>query len=326
MSDIDLGWNKHFENEFLEFRHKGFDVGRVVLERKTQYIIRNSENEFIARLSGRLRHHSENAKDLPCVGDWVVLKKNNRNDIYLIHHVLPRITAVRRFQTTGRKNDKTTEQVIAANIDIIFIVMGLDPDYNLNRLERYVSIARQSHTKPVIVLNKCDLVDDVIDKRQKVEKNHPNIPVYATNAHNSDDIALLRKYLSPGQTVALLGSSGVGKSTIINSFLGYERQQVGTVNNKINKGKHTTTHRELVVLPDGGILMDNPGMREIQITANKNNLLEQFSEIETLAKDCRFRNCTHVHEPDCAVKLAVSNGVLGENKYQNYVKLLNEAD
>jgi len=218
----------------------------------------------------------------------------------------------------------TEEQVLSANIDTAFIVSGLDGEYNLRRLERYVSVAWDSGTSPVVLLNKSDLRHDVDEIVSEVESTIIGVPVHSVSALIADSLEILNDYFGKGKTVSFLGSSGVGKSTIINSLLGYDRQKTGEVRESDSRGRHTTTYRELIALPEGGVLIDTPGMREIEIWGEQDGLSKAFDDIEELATRCRFNDCGHGSEPGCAVKEALDSGELDSARYQNYLKLQKE--
>jgi ribosome biogenesis GTPase len=219
---------------------------------------------------------------------------------------------------------KTDEQVLAANIDTVFLVSGLDGDYNVRRLERYVTVAWDSGAVPVIVLNKADLRDDIEEVVEEVESVAFGVPVLALSAAENTGMEQLTEYIKPGKTAAFLGSSGVGKSTLINRLLGEEKLKTTEVREDDQRGRHTTTHRELLLLPEGGIVIDTPGMRELQLWADDEGLSRTFPDIEALFEQCRFRDCTHNSEPGCAVKQALDDGSLDRKRYQNYLKLQKE--
>lgn len=259
------------------------------------------------------------------VGDWIVLRRDD--EVGIIEALLPRKTAVSRKVASGRKRKsggQMREQVIAANMDVIFIVTGLDQDYNIRRIERYLSLVWSSGASPVVVLNKADLCQDLEEKLAEVESVAIGVPVHTICAKEESDVLELQQFFPTGKTAALLGSSGVGKSTIINTLLGFERQKVKTISDSVGKGRHTTTHRELVLLPNSGILMDNPGMREIQLWGDEEDVDSTFGDIEELSHQCRFADCRHFTEPGCAVKLAVDQGALEEGRLDSFHKMKRE--
>lgn len=323
----ELGWNPFFEALFNEYKNQGYIPARVFREHKSMYEVFTANGELTASLAGKLRHQAISKSEFPVVGDWVVLKVENNDQMGIISAVLPRKTTVVRKASTDRKREgggALKEQVIAANIDMIFIVSGLDQDYNIRRIERYLTLVYDSGATPVIVLNKADLYPDVQSRIAEVEEIAFGIPIHAFCALHPEELTPLNEYFSTGKTVALLGSSGVGKSTIINSLLGYERQNVESISQSVGKGKHTTTHRELIFLPGGGIIMDNPGMREIQLITEMKISDDVFQEIEELAENCRFKDCQHISEPGCAVIAAIEDGTLDEKRYESYLKMHRE--
>lgn len=250
-----------------------------------------------------------------CVGDWVLF-----DDTLRVCRSLDRQSLFER----KAPGSKVSTQLIAANIDIVMIVCSLNHDFSLNRIERYLAIAREAMVEPVIILTKADLCEDTDIKRLQVQELDPMLVVCAINALDSHDIKQLESYCRDGSTLAFLGSSGVGKSTLVNGLLGYESQQAGGIREEDSKGRHTTTQRALKVLPQGGILMDTPGMRELQLSSCEQGVNETFSEITELADKCRFSDCTHTTEPDCAIQQAIKGDLLSERRLLSYQKLMRE--
>jgi len=322
-----LGWNSFFQDQFKEFDEKNLIPGRIFLIRKDQYLVYSEQGELVAKISGKIHHDAQSKSEFPAVGDWVIIDFKPDEDFSSVLTILPRQSSFSRKVSSGRKRRSgglTEEQVIAANIDTVFIVIGLDRDFNLRRIERYLTLVYDSGSSPVIVLNKSDICLDLDEKITEVESIAFGIPIHSVSAKQNEELDILLEYLPKGKTVALVGSSGVGKSTIINSLLGEERQEVKPISESVGKGQHTTTKRELIFMPSGGMIMDNPGMREIQLWADEEGLKETFKDIEELAQNCRFNDCQHENEPNCAVKEAIEDGSLDNDRYNSYIKLKKE--
>ena len=322
MNREELGWDPFFEEHFSHYKDQGFSPARIALEERNLYVAYSEMGELTGKVSGRFRHNTRSRGDFPAVGDWVVVKGNPDTQKMTIHHVLPRKSKFsRKVVTTDGK--LTEEQVVSANIDTVFLVIALDEDFNMRRIERYLTIVQESGAHLVIVLNKMDLCQNVYDRIKEVKSITTGVPIHAVSALKKVGLEQLDTYLSVGQTVTLVGSSGVGKSTLVNSILGTERQEVGPVREKDGKGRHITVKRELIVLPQGGMFIDNPGMRTISLWGGE-GLDETFEDIVYLATQCRFRDCQHKTEPGCAIKQALEDGTLDENRYENYLKLQKE--
>jgi len=317
-----LGWGSLFATSFDCYRQEGYTVGRVAIEHKSTYILYTEQGELSAEVTGKLRYQAVTRQDLPAVGDWVVITIPDPGKQATIHGVLPRKSKFSRNIAGG----KTEEQIIAANIDTVFLISGLDGDFNLRRIERYLILVWESGANPVIILNKADLCDDIEQRQQAVEAIALGVPIITLSAIHNQGLDPLKPYLSPGTTVALLGSSGVGKSTLTNQLAGKAVQAVQSVRQGDDKGRHTTTHRELIVLPSGGLLIDTPGMREIQIWGGDSSLQETFTDIEVFAQQCRFPDCKHESEPGCAVQQAILDGSLDYQRFVSYQKLQKELD
>jgi ribosome biogenesis GTPase / thiamine phosphate phosphatase len=315
-----LGWNNFFEAHFAPYREQGFFIGRVSIQHKDRYTIFTEQGEVLGQVSGKFRFDAKGLQAFPSVGDWVVLEISPSDQPAIIHHVLERKSKFSR-KVAG---DRLDEQVLAANIDITFLVMGLDGDYNLRRMERYLIVAWESGARPVIVLNKSDVCPLLEECTQEVISLAQGVDIIVMSAHRSEQIAPLRSLLTPGTTGVLLGSSGVGKSTITNALLSKEYLKVNEVRENDSRGRHTTPHRELLILPDGGIIIDTPGLRELQLWKGDEGLHESFDDIEELASNCRFRDCKHEAEPHCAVKKAMEDGSLDSGRYESYLKLQRE--
>jgi ribosome biogenesis GTPase len=278
------------------------------------------DGEHLARIAGRLRHQAGGRADYPAVGDWVAIDPPSPGADARIRAILPRFS---RFSRRAA-GDPTEEQVIAANIDVVFLISGLDHDFNPRRIERYVLTAWDSGASPVIVLNKTDLVDEIAPFLEEVQPIAQGVPVVALSAKQPESVAVLREHLGRGRTAALLGSSGVGKSSIANALIGEERLRTRDVRQSDSRGRHTSTNRQLIVLGHDGILIDTPGMRELQLWDTGDALMGAFGDIDALAGACRFRDCRHAGEPGCAVAAAVDAGTLPAARLESYQKLQRE--
>jgi ribosome biogenesis GTPase len=277
------------------------------------YSLYTEAGEVEAELSGRFRH---SGAAWPVAGDWVLFRER------MIDAVLPRRTQFTRKQAGG----KTVAQVLAANVDVVFLVTGLDHNFNLRRIERGLVLAHESGAAPVIVLNKADLCADLAGTVVAAQSVAPGVPVIATSGLAGEGLAEISRLMRPGQTAVLIGSSGVGKSTLINAFLGRERQRVESVREADSRGRHTTTHRELILLPDGWLIMDMPGLRELQLWAGEEGIDRTFEEIGELAGRCRFRDCRHEGEPGCAVAAALEDETLDPARFRNFTKMRREVE
>jgi ribosome biogenesis GTPase len=313
---IALGWTPRFEALFEPHREAGLIPARVSLEHTHIYRVLTGGEEWLARVVGRLRHNASSRADFPGVGDWVAVEPPSQAGDARIKAVLPRFS---RFSRRAA-GDPTEEQVVAANIDTVFIVGGLDHNFNPRRIERYLMVAWESGATPVIVLNKADLVDDPDGAVEEVRALAPAVDVHAVSARRPETLDLLRGHLGLGKTGALLGSSGVGKSSIVNGLIGHELLRTHDVRESDSRGRHTSTHRQLVMVPGGGLLIDTPGMRELQLW-DTGSLSETFTDVTDLAAQCRFRDCRHRDEPGCAVTAAVTSGELPESRLESFRKL-----
>ena len=293
-------------------------VGRITLQEKGFYRIRTSMGEQNALVSGKFQFDAQSPSDYPAVGDYVMASCADP-DTAIIHQLLPRRSLfVRKAAGTSK-----TEQVVAANIDTVFLCMSLNNDFNLRRLERYLAAAWESGAEPVAVLTKADLCADLPQKQREVEAIAMGVDILTTSAMESDGYRQIMPYITQGRTVAFVGSSGVGKSTLINRLLGEDRLTTGGLR-KDDKGHHTTTHRELLFLSNGAMVIDTPGMRELGMWDAASGVEQTFGDIEELAARCRFRNCSHSGEPGCAVRAAIRSGDLDGGRWLSYQKLKNE--
>ena len=302
----------------LAAQYPELTVGRITLQEKGMYRIRTSIGEENALVSGKFQFDAQSPSDYPAVGDYVMVNCADP-DTAIIHQVLPRKSLfVRKAAGTSK-----TEQVVAANIDTVFLCMSLNNDFNLRRLERYLAVAWESGADPVVVLTKADLCADLPQKQREVGAIAMGVEILTTSAMESDGYRQIMPYITEGRTVAFVGSSGVGKSTLINRLLGEERLATDGLRND-DKGHHTTTHRELLFLPNGAMVIDTPGMRELGMWDAASGVEQTFGDIEELAARCRFRNCSHTSEPGCAVRAALESGHLDAGRWLSYQKLKNE--
>jgi ribosome biogenesis GTPase len=316
----DLGWNEFHKNNYDAVKTGDTFPARVAIAQREKYRLYGEAGPVTADIRGKLRFEASSASDLPVVGDWVTAKMRPEGGAADITAILPRFSKFSRKEA----GETSGEQVLVANIDTVFLVSGLDGDFNVRRLERYLALAFESGAKPVIVLNKTDKCADVAECVRQAEAAGPGIPVIALSAIGSAEISGLEQYVPRGNTVAFLGSSGAGKSTIINRLLGEERQKVGAVRASDSRGRHVTTSRELIALPGGGLVIDNPGMRELQLWLDGDALDGTFADVKELASKCKFGDCTHAGEPGCAVKAAIEQGVLDQKRFDSYLKLKKE--
>jgi ribosome biogenesis GTPase / thiamine phosphate phosphatase len=314
------GWGDFFSEHFQPFAAGGLAPGRVLLEYNQFYRVVTARGELLAEVAGKLKHEAASRADLPAVGDWVALRPLREEQRATIHAVLPRRSKFTR-KVVGAKTD---EQVVGANIDTVFLVTSLNQDFNPRRIERYLAIAVESGARPVLVLSKADLCEDVAARLAEVSAVAEGVPAHAISTRRGDGLGDLQQYFGEGQTVTLIGSSGVGKSTLINCLLGAARQQVKEVREHDERGQHATRHRELILLPGGGLVMDTPGMREIQLWEAEEGVERVFDDIEELAARCRFTDCGHRSEPGCAVRESIERGELDEARLQSYEKLQEE--
>jgi ribosome biogenesis GTPase len=321
MSLEDYGWDDGWARKFTAADLPQCVPARVLAEYRGQYRIRTAETEQPARVSGRLRHESAGPADLPVVGDWVAASEERGGEVQ-IHLVLLRETRFSRKSAGAR----TDEQVMAANVDTVWIVAAFGPNLNRNRIDRYLALVWESGAEPWVILNKSDLADAPQQTAADLESTLLGVPVHPVSAMDGSGLEALAPALAPGKTVALLGSSGVGKSTLLNRLAGAEVMLTGEIRGGDGKGRHKTTHRQLVLLPRGGLLLDTPGMREIQLWNAESGLGKSFADVETLAEGCRYADCGHQSEPGCAVQQAVKQGSLDRGRLESFLKLRKELD
>lgn len=319
------GYSDEWRRRFEETAPAGSFPGRVVRDHRGYFRVRTTEGELIATVAGRLKHRAASAAALPAVGDFVAMRRveeaGHHQGRGVIQQVLPRTTVFKR-KAAGHL---TEEQVVASNIDTVFIVCGLDSDYSPRRVERYLILARESGAASVVLLNKADKTNQADRAVEEVKALAGETPVHLIAAKHRVGLEVLPPYLGAGQTIAFLGSSGAGKSTLINRLLGEERQATREVREADSKGRHTTTERQMFRLASGALAIDTPGMRELQLWSSAEEVEGAFADIETLAAACRFRDCTHRTEPGCAVRVAVETGALRAERYEHFSKLRSEA-
>jgi ribosome biogenesis GTPase len=315
-----FGWSDALQKQFAPYATQGLAAARVVVQQRSLVTLATGAGERTGRLTGRLVHETA-PEGLPVAGDWVAIDGGVGGGPAMIHAVLPRRTAIVRRAADSAH----AVQVIAANVDVALVMMGLDGDFNLRRLERYLAAVWRSGARPVVVLTKSDVCTDIDAAVASCLHVGAGAPLLAVSAATGEGLAELSPYLRPATTVALLGSSGVGKSTLANVLAGRQAMQTGAVRLDDSHGRHTTTHRELVLLPGGALILDSPGMREFGLTDAGDAVSATFEDIEALASRCRFRDCSHEREPGCAVRVARETGELGADRWRSFDKLRREA-
>jgi ribosome biogenesis GTPase / thiamine phosphate phosphatase len=320
----DLGFTPWFQEKQPALQLPHCRVARVTAVDRDSYLVRNETCEVLAEVTGNFLYSAESELDLPAVGDWAVVQYHNADTFAIIHALFPRKSILRR-KTPGKK---IAYQVIAANIDVAFIVQSCESNFNLRRLERYLVMVNEGQIEPVLLLTKSDLVssDQLAQEVAAVRQANIHCEIIALSAATGDGLDQLRQVLGAGKTYCLLGSSGVGKTTLVNQLIGQNRFEVNAVRDFDGKGRHTTTRRQLIVLDQGAMLIDTPGMRELGNIGADSGLVESFSDIGELVRGCRFANCTHTTEIGCALLAALENGDLNQERYQSYLSLLKESD
>jgi len=318
-----LGFDDWFKKRTDPEKNDKYQIARVIIVNKGSFVIGNENNAVIAETTGKYFFNVVSALDMPTIGDWVYAEYSNNDSFALIHKIFPRKTILQR-KTSGKKIEF---QLIAANIDTAFIVQSLGPNYNLRRLERYLVMINESNINPVVLLSKNDLLSkDYIEKKiSEIHSSMPDVHIISFSNINNSGVNEIEKLLIPGKTFCLLGSSGVGKTSLLNNLLSEERFETKTIREKDGKGRHATTRRQLIVLENGAILIDTPGMRELGDMGSESGITSTFDDILNLSGQCRFNNCTHTHENDCAVLAAVKEGEISQERYQNYLKLKKES-
>ena len=318
-----LGFTTWFRDKIDPAKIAGFQIVRVITLNKNSFVVSNGRNDIYAELTGKYLFNSDSSLDFPTVGDWVYVQLFDEDSFAVIHDIFPRKSLLKR-KTSGKNVDY---QLIAANIDTAIIMQSVDHNFNLRRLERYLVIINESNITPVIFLSKCDLIstDEIESRINDIHNIIPDIKIVAFSNINMSDIEDIKTHFIPSETYCLLGSSGVGKTTLLNNLINRELFKTQPIRGKDGRGKHTTTSRELVVLENGSIIIDNPGMRELGIIDIETGLNDTFNEISELSDKCRFKDCTHTLEEGCAVLKAIEDGIISNERYRNYIKMYKES-
>jgi len=324
MELADLGFDSWFEEKCRGLESPDCAIARVTRVDKDRYLVRNEHNEVQAEPTGKLLFSADTSQELPCVGDWVFVQYHNDGTFAIIHDLFPRRTFLRR-KSAG---DKVEYQMIASNIDVAFIMQSCDLNFNLRRMERYLVMVNEGHVEPVILLSKTDLVsEEELEKRMsEIRDARINARIIALSNKTEMGLETVKQALQKGKTYCLLGSSGVGKTTLLNHLLGCEAFETNPVREKDSRGRHTTARRQMTVLDGGALLVDTPGMRELGLMGVGASIDDSFSDIHELSKNCRFNDCTHSVEAGCAILVAVQTGSLSEARYQSYMKLIKESE
>ena len=324
MDLTDLGFERWFQEHQSKIDLAEYRIARVTVVDRERYLVRNELNEVPAELTGKLLFSAASSMDLPCVGDWVFVHYHNSDTLAIIHDLFPRKSVLRR-KSAGQHIDY---QMIAANIDVAFIVQSCDSNFNLRRLERYLVMVTDGNIEPIFILSKCDLIspDESEQRISQIRQDNVGIRIFALSNKTGIGLDSLRRVLERGKTYCLLGSSGVGKTTLLNQLLGQEVLETNTVREKDGKGRHTTSRRQLIVLDNGAMFIDTPGMRELGIIGVNTGIEESFVDMIELSKRCRFTNCTHTMEIGCAILNAIAKGEVTEDRYHSYLRLMKESE
>lgn len=323
-----LGYNLFFDSKVKELGVQGALPARVIAEYKEAYKIKDINGEFLAKITGKKIFESSKREDYPATGDWVLVDEVDKEHA-VIRAILPRQTIIKRkFGNKNKQGEKTDVQIIATNIDVGFIIESVDRDYNLNRFERYFSILTDGGVKPAIILNKIDLlsIKELDERLVELKSRFPNIDIITTSVFHSNGLDKLKDYIKAGLTYCFLGSSGVGKSSLVNGLLGEEVIKTGEISTYSDRGKHTTTGRQMYFLDNGGIVIDNPGIREVGLIDMVDGVDSFFEDIVNIGQKCKYPDCSHTHEPGCVVLLAKESGDIDEDQYSNYTNLKKEAE
>lgn len=321
MNIYDLGYSKDLEDYRIKNSLGDFEVGRVITEHKERYVVRTGSGEFEAEIIGNMRFSAKSREDFPAVGDWVAMTTYDSN-FAVIHKILPRFSIIKR-QAVGQFGEV---QIIATNINFAFLIQAADRDFNINRLERYMTICYSSNVSPIILLTKMDLIDEqrISEILEGIKSRIKNVSIIALSNESKSGYEAIKGVIEKGKTYCMLGSSGVGKSTLLNNLSGRSIMKTDAISQFTNKGRHITSHRELVILESGGILIDNPGMREVGIADSTKGLETTFDKIISLSSKCKFKDCTHTNEIGCSVLESVAKGEIEKSAYENYLRLERE--
>ncbi|MDD5396573.1 MAG: ribosome small subunit-dependent GTPase A [Candidatus Moranbacteria bacterium] len=317
-----LGWDLYEKSLPENFKIEKQNVARVAVENRGGYLLYSESGELEGIIQGKFRRNAKDETVYPKVGDWVAIEKLQGEEKAIIKEILPRKSKISR----KRAGEDIAEQIIATNIDIAFIVQGLDGDFNVSRLERYIAMAIEGGCEPIVVLNKSDLLENAQNKIDEVAEILSGIRMFLISAKNKNGIEEIEKIIIKGMSVVFVGSSGAGKSTLVNALLGSDRQKTELIRIDDSKGRHTTTKRELLVLPSGGLMIDTPGMRELGLWTTEKSLNETFDDIDVFAQNCKFNDCDHEFSQGCAVIEALKNGLISKERYLNYLKLKKDLD